>query len=370
MAEPLCPYFRRCGGCLYQHVEYPEQLRKKEETVRQATGCDSIEVFASEPYFYRSRMDFIFHSEGLGLRERRRWWRIVNVESCVIATQALNNLVAEVLGFFRPVDAFDVRLKKGTFRFAVFRTPPSDSSISIVVNKAAGNLETTLEKIREFAARTTANNVLATLVPPNRDVSVSDEFYVLKGSPFLEEELLGKKFRYPVQGFFQNNHAMTEKLHRYVRAILEERSGRRSYLLDLYAGVGTFGLLNADLFREVYLLENYPPAIEAAHLNVSHLGVKNATTIQEDAKNIHKLGNISSLVAVADPPRSGLHPRVLKYFKATKPRLILYISCNIKQLQRDLKSLNQFRVERVALFDFFPHTPHLEAVVELRPGSR
>lgn len=370
MAEPLCPYFRRCGGCLYQHVEYAEQLRKKEETVRQATGCDSIEVFAGEPYFYRSRMDFIFHSKGLGLRERRRWWRIVNLESCVIATQALNNLVAEVLGFFRPVDVFDVRQKKGTFRFAVIRTPPTDSSISIVLNKASSNLDAAIEKIGEFAALTTANNVLATLVPPNRDVSVSDDFHVLKGSPFLEEELLGKKFRYPVQGFFQNNHAMTEKLHCYVRAILEESGGQEAYLLDLYAGVGAFGLLNADLFREVYLLENYPPAIEAAHLNVNYLGIKNAATIQEDARNIHKLGHISSLVVVADPPRSGLHPRVLKYLNATKPRTIIYISCNISQLQRDLKALGQFRVGRVALFDFFPHTPHLEAVVELRPGSR
>ncbi len=369
MVEPLCPYFRRCGGCLYQHVDYPEQLRKKEQTLRAATGFSPVEVFAGEPYFYRSRMDFIFHPEGLGLRERRRWWRIIDIESCVIANAALNKLAAEVLDFFRPVDAFDVRQKNGTFRFAVIRTPPADSSISIVLNKASDNLEAALEKIREFAARTTAKNVVATLVPPERDVSVSDEFSVVKGSPFLEEELLGKKFRYPVQGFFQNNHAMTEKLHRYARAILEEASGRQTYLLDLYAGVGTFGLLNADLFREVYLLENYPPAIEAAQLNASQLGVKNASTIQEDAKNIHKLGPISPLVVVADPPRSGLHPRVLKYLNAAKPKMILYISCNIGQLERDLKALNQFRVGRVALFDFFPHTPHLEALVELRPKS-
>ncbi len=366
MVEPLCPYFRRCGGCLYQNVDYSEQVRKKEDQLRLATGCSSLETFFGQPYFYRSRMDFIFHPAGLGLRERGRWWRLVDVERCAIATEPLNLILQELRNFFQPVDAFDVRLKKGTFRFAVIRTPPGDSSVSIVLNKESSGLSAALELIQEWAKKTTVRNVLATFVPPDRDVSVSDDFEVVKGSIYLEEEVLGHRFRYPIQGFFQNNHQMMEKLHSYCRSILTRHGGSRTYLLDLYAGVGTFGLLNADLFREVYLLENYPPAIEAAKNNIARFNLKNVSPILEEAKNIRLLSFPSPLVVIADPPRSGLHPHVLKYIRAVKPKVILYISCNIKQLRQDLAALSEYRVRRCALFDFFPHTPHLEAVVELK----
>lgn len=366
MAEPLCPYFRRCGGCLYQHLDYQDQLKKKVEELRQATGSENIEVYSGEPYFYRTRMDFIFHPTGLGLRERHRWWRIVDIEQCVIATDSLNRLAREVRDYFQNVDAFDVRLKRGTFRFAVIRTPPGDSSISLVVNKESANLSLALDKITEFSGKTSARNVIATFVPPNRDVSVSDEFEVIKGEPYLREELLNRQFLYPIQGFFQNNHEMTEKLHRYCRSILERYAGRRTSLLDLYAGVGTFGLLNADLFREVYLLENYAPALEAAKINIANFGLKNISPILEDAKNIPKITFPSPLIVVADPPRTGLHPRVLKYFNTIRPKAILYVSCNVERLHHDLQALPEYKLKRAALFDFFPHTPHLEAVVELR----
>lgn len=366
MAEPLCPYFRRCGGCLYQHLDYQDQLKKKTDELRRATGCQNIEVFSGQPYFYRTRMDFIFHSTGLGLRERHRWWRIVDIEQCVIATDSLNCLAREVRDYFQNVDAFDVRLKRGTFRFAVIRTPPGDSAISLVINKESPNLSMAWEQITDFSVKTSAKNVIVTFVPSNRDVSVSDDFQVIKGKPFLEEELLGKKFLYPVQGFFQNNHEMTERLHHYSRSILEKYAGRRTYLLDLYAGVGTFGLLNADLFREVYLFENYEPAIEAANKNIVNLELKNISPILEDAKNINKITFPTPLVVVADPPRSGLHPKVLKYLNQIRPKAILYISCNVQRLTHDLEALPDYRVQKVALFDFFPHTPHLEAAIELK----
>lgn len=284
----------------------------------------------------------------------------------MIANPELNQLVKEIRDFFQEIDAFDVRLKRGTLRFAVVRTPPGDSAISFVLNKESSNLPLVVEQITDFAQRTLARNVLITFVPPNRDVSVSDDFKVIKGQAFLEEELLGRKFLYPVQGFFQNNHEMTEKLHLYCRSLLEKYAGRRTFLLDLYAGVGTFGLINADLFREVYLLENYLPAIEAAEKNRINFGLKNISPILEDAKNIQKITFPSPLIVVADPPRTGLHPRVLKYFHHCRPKAILYVSCNVQRLRHDLQALPQYRIDRVALFDFFPQTPHLEAVVELR----
>jgi 23S rRNA (uracil-5-)-methyltransferase RumA len=370
MAEPLCPYFRRCGGCLYQHIDYPEQLRKKAAAVEQATGLSSIEVFSDEPYFYRHRMDFIFHPGGLGLRERRRWWRVVDIERCVIAAEPLNGLIQEIRHFFHPVEAFDLRSKRGTFRFAVIRTTSLESSISIVLNEEAKNLTSALDQVRQWAESTSAQNIIATFVPPNRDVSVSENYQVIKGRPFLETELLGQKFQFPVQGFFQNNPKMTERLHRFCRSILENHSGGRASLLDLYAGVGPFGLLNADLFDHVYLVENYGPAVQAAKQNALRQGKKNVIPILAEAKEIQRLPLPSPSVVVADPPRSGLHPKVLKYLNHIKPKVILYISCNIRQLRHDLAALSgAYQAQRIALFDFFPQTPHLEVAVELQLSS-
>lgn len=371
MVEPKgdkCPYFGRCGGCAFQDIPYPQQVEDKTRILAETLKTKEIEVFTGPPYHYRQRMDFVFHSGGLGLREKGRWYQIVDIEKCLIANQALNQLMTEIRDFFREVDVFDLRKKVGTFRYAVIRTPPSDSSISIVLNEASSRRQEAREIIKEFAARTTARNVLITYVPPNRDVSVSEEYEIIKGTDFLREELLGQTFEYPIQGFFQNNHLLTEKLQRYCRELLlEKNQSSPAYLLDLYAGVGTFGLLNADLFRKVILVENHPPSLEAARRNIAANNHGNIEPLLHDAKYLKNILLPQPLVVIADPPRSGVHPRALKYLNRIKPQRILYVSCNIRQLRTDLALLDNFRVQRVALFDFFPHTPHIEAVVELLP---
>jgi len=367
--EALCPYFGRCGGCAFQDIPYPQQVKDKTRILADTLKIKEIEVFTGPPFHYRQRMDFVFHSGGLGLREKGRWYQIVDIESCLIANQALNQLMTEIRDFFRDVDVFDLRKKVGTFRYAVIRTPPSDSSISIVLNQASSRREEAREIIKEFATQTTAQNVLITYVPPNRDVSVSEEYEIVKGTDFLQEELLGQTFEYPIQGFFQNNHLLTEKLQRYCRELLLEDKSQlpQAYLLDLYAGVGTFGLLNAEHFRKVILVENHPPSLEAARHNIVANNHRNIEPLLHDAKYLKNIILPQPLVVIADPPRSGVHPRALKYLNRIKPQRILYISCNIRQLRTDLSLLDNFRVKRVAFFDFFPHTPHIEAVVELRP---
>lgn len=364
-----CPYFGRCGGCSFQDIPYPQQVKDKINLLRETLQISEIAVFTGPEFHYRQRMDFVFHPDGLGLREKGRWYQVVDIKHCVIANQELNQLMEEVRQFFQSVDTFDLRQKKGTFRYAVIRTPPADSSISIVLNPDSPQKEEARELIKEFAAKTTAQNILITYVPPNRDVSVAEDYEIIKGSDLLQEELLGHQFWYPIQGFFQNNHLLTEKLHLYCRELLEEnkKTSHRVSLLDLYAGVGTFGLINADLFAQVIMVENHAPSLEAAKKNIEANRCQNVEPILHDAKYLNQIVLPQPLTVIADPPRSGIHPRALKYLNRIKPERILYISCNIKQLRSDLKLLSNYRVYRTALFDFFPHTPHIEAVLDLLP---
>jgi len=365
--EALCPYFGSCGGCSYQNIPYQEQVEKKKELLISSIGFDEVKVFTHKPYFYRSRMDFVFHQNGLGLREKGKWWKVVDIEKCVIACEGINDMLKEVRSFFKSIDAFDLRKKYGTFRYAVMRLTKHDGSISFVLNKESKNLEKACEDIRKFSEQTSAKNIVITFVPPNRDVSVSEDFEVVKGNAYLEEEFLSKKFRYPIQGFFQNNRELAEKMHEYCRSLLE--SHKTQTLIDLYGGVGTFGIINADLFEKVYVVENYKPSIELAKENAKLNNAKNVLCFAEDAKNLKKIGIEKPCALLADPPRAGIHPKAIEYINKTKPEIFIYVSCNLRQLAHDIKILSEFEIKSAALFDFFPQTPHAEAVVEMMPKN-
>ena len=367
MTEPLCPYFKSCGGCAFQDVEYKVQLENKRDKLSQALRFEDIPVYSGHDYFYRQRMDMVFHPGGLGFREKGSWRRIVDVENCVISNEELNSLIGEIREFFRGVDAFDHRTHGGTFRFAVMRTPPAHSAVSLVLNKDSERLEEARTKVNDYAKITRAGSVLLTYVTHDSGASISDEYEVIKGSDMLEERYLGYSFKYHVQGFFQNNHEMAEKLHKYCHDLFKLYPTRGAHLLDLYGGVGTFGIINADLFKDVTILENYEPAIQACEGNIRENGLSNVKPILMDAKHLKILDLPQPLYAILDPPRSGMNPRTLKRLNQIKPELIVFISCNVKLLRRELPYLSNYKIKSAALFDLFPQTPHQEAVIELIP---
>lgn len=365
MAKPKCPYYGKCGGCSSQDVDYSSQLEIKKESLSRAIHYDDIQVFSGDEYGYRHRMDMIFHPKGLGFREKGSWHKAVDVTRCVISCERLNHLINEIREFFKEVDAFDPKQHRGTFRYAVMRTPPSDSSVSIVLNKEADNLDKTKRLIGEFAAKTTAKNVLITYVIPHRDVSVSEDYEVVKGKDLIKEDYLGRTYWYPIQGFFQNNHTVSEQMHAYCHNLLQPYPTEEAHLLDLYGGVGTFGILNAKMFKDVTSVENYEQAIEASSRNIKENKVVNVKPVLLDAKRLKTLEFPQPLYVIVDPPRSGIHPKAIKQLNELQPELILYVSCNVKLLGRELVQLDKYAIKSAALFDLFPQTPHQEAVVEL-----
>ena len=194
MRTPECPYFGTCGGCSYQDIDYQEQLKRKQTQLKEAIRFEDIKIFSGEEFHYRNRMDFVFHAGGLGLREKGSWSSMVDIEQCVIGNPELNLLLKEVREFFKGVFYFDVKRRFGTYCYAVIRTPAGDSSVSIVINKKDKKIEEATENIQKFSKITSANNVVITLIPHNRNVSVSDEFKVIKGSEFLKTRFLDKTF--------------------------------------------------------------------------------------------------------------------------------------------------------------------------------
>ncbi|MEM4638073.1 MAG: 23S rRNA (uracil(1939)-C(5))-methyltransferase RlmD [Candidatus Woesearchaeota archaeon] len=367
MADALCPYFGKCGGCSSQNISYEQQLINKRKIVARNTGVDvtSVKVFSDKPFYYRNRMDFIFHSRGVGLRERGNWKNIVDIEKCMISNEKLNILLREVRDYFRGVDAFDVKKKIGTYRYVVIRTPRNHSSLSFVLNEDSMKIGDAIEKIKEYSKISYADNIVVTYVPKDTDSSISENFFVVKGSDMLKEVLLGNTFEYSVQGFFQNNSALAEKMHEYVNQLIKGLQTSSMNLLDLYAGVGTFGINNSYFFKKVFIVESDKHCINSAKANIEANNIRNAEAILLDASNLKKLKLENPLFVITDPPRSGMHPKTIEELKRIKPKNIIYISCNIEQLGRDLKKFSEYKLKSVAMFDLFPQTPHIETIIEL-----
>jgi len=361
MTVPLCPYFGKCGGCSSQHIDYNLQLENKKKVV--ARLYNEVQVFSGNEYHYRNRMDFIFHKNGLGFREKNRWYKVVDIESCVISNERLNIFLKEIRSYFKDVDYFDLNRHTGTFKFAVIRTPRNDSSISFVLNDKSTRLAEAINTIRVFSERSTASNILVTYIAPESEASVSENYFVVKGRDFLEEKFLGKKFYYPVQGFFQNNSEMAEKMLSYVHNVLKGYSTKESYLLDLYGGVGVFGIVNADLFKQVTTIESFKPSVDAAIKNIRKQS--NIRVILLDASQLRKIEFGKPLYIITDPPRTGMDQKTIHSINELRPEVLVYISCNPQQLAKDLAKIKNYKIKSLAMFDMFPQTPHIESVVEL-----
>ena len=378
-STPLCPYFGKCGGCSSQHISYEQQLDNKRKQLASCIGADiindpdSIKIFSTEPYHYRNRMDFIFHNSGIGLREKGNWKSVVDIEQCPISNDKLNKLIKELREHFclgsgiHDLDSFDVRKNTGTFRYAVIRTPTDNSSISFVLNEDSSKTGDAIDRIKHYAESSTADNIIITYVPKHTDSSISEEFFAVKGTDMLSEDYLDKTFYYSVQGFFQNNTTMAEKMHEYVRSLINSSSSDVSdhSLLDLYAGVGTFGINNSSFFKKVFIVESDKHCIEAARLNIEKNDIKNAEIIELDAMQLKKIELSEKLFVITDPPRSGMHPKTIEQLRRLKPKTIIYISCNIVQLGKDLEKFKEYHIKNSAMFDLFPQTPHVEAIVLL-----
>ncbi|MBI5421675.1 23S rRNA (uracil(1939)-C(5))-methyltransferase RlmD [Candidatus Peregrinibacteria bacterium] len=382
MRDPKCPYFGKCGGCAMQHVPYEVQLENKKKRLAQALSLtpdapyglkpDDIQVFSGDEWNYRNRMDMLYIPMGLGFREKGRWTQYVDVKECAISNPKLNALMKEVREVFNGFDSYDLQKGSGTFRYAVIRTPQNDSCISFVLNTNSSRVGEAIEKIKAFALKSSVNNVLVTYVPSGTDQSVGEDFIVIKGSDMLHESFLGKEFEYSAQGFFQNNHEMATQLHEYVRGLLESYGGadgklKEAHLLDLYGGVGTFGIINADLFKSVTIVESFAGCIDAAKKNLVRNGLKNAEALVMDAKQLKNVPLKSPLYVVNDPPRGGMHPKTVDQLIKLEPEVIIYVSCNVLELEKDMKKLEKhFKLKSAALFDLFPQTNHSESVVELK----
>jgi 23S rRNA (uracil1939-C5)-methyltransferase len=390
--EPRCPHTQICGGCRFQELPYERQLEIKRRQVRETLVhlggiADPLvhPIVPSEASFrYRNKMEFSFApaSDGsatLGLHERGAFDRVFELESCWLTSELAVEIVRLTQRFARERRwrAYHPARHEGVVRFLTVRDLPLTLECGVHLVAARDEVPAIEEWARAVAALSPRVKTVTLLLNDSRsNVAFGESERLLLGPGVVRERLLGLEFEASANAFLQTNSAQAEKL--YAAAIEAARLEGGETVLDLYSGAGTLTLLFARACREAIGVESVADAIAAANANAARNGVTNARFVEGEARRVlrewargGRTDPPKPDVAVVDPPRAGLHPRVVFRVAELKPRRIVYVSCNPATLARDLKDFatHGYALAEVTPFDLFPHTPHIECVARLEPAA-
>ncbi len=388
MSSPtLCPNADVCGSCGWSHIAYEHQLTQKQADINASFALKelpyTVNAIHASPKIdhYRNRMDFVIDWQGsVGLREQGKWWRVIDNHPCFLADERIDELFAVCRSWAKTcgLSFFDRKAITGTLRYAVIRTTTQKESMVTIVTSAPENSEheiritATLHDLVKNLEDTHKDGHLTVLWAINHtpsDVSHGGEYRIISGKGFIEEEIANVRYRISPNAFFQTNpHAAPLLLDAVTRA-LGDLSGKT--FLDLYCGTGFFSLALAGKAKKTLGIEIVPEAIDDARQNamINHLEDK-VTYLAQPTEQVDWLSYQPDIVLL-DPPRAGLHPSTLETLKDPRaPQDIVYVSCNYKNLAREMALLKEFyTVTFMEAIDMFPHTPHVEVVATLKKRS-
>jgi len=344
--EPRCPYYQRCAGCQYQHIDYVHQLELKRNQIRDVferigkITDPPIEPVVGSPRQYHYRNKIVVHGPGQPGFWSVRGRSIIGIDQCPIAREEINEKLSALGGQLSAIDKHLAIRCNSEGR--VWTYEESRTSFQLVHDPAVGRQAGSLS--------------------------------------YIPEIIRGQKFEVPLGSFFQVNQGVIELALEHVREIF--RASGCQILVDAYCGVGLFALMLGDLARHVYGIEEDAKAIKAANENAERMGLKAYDfypgkterllfyTLRQCRSRSGRDG-LDETCLILDPPRSGCGKAVLKTLREQKPRRIIYVSCAPPMLARDIKELIAagYTLQRVTPFDMFPQTAHCEAVAELRIGA-
>ena len=379
--EPTCPHVGACGGCRWQALAYPAQLKEKEQLVRDAIAriahlpdvpVDSI-IGAEDTLEYRNKIELSFTatSDGpaLGFHRAGRWDEVLEVNRCYLVGDAPNAAKDIVQTWARQsgLAAYDQRLHEGVLRNLIIRHSARTGDLLLVLVTSDSDLPRVANLVDELQEHVPGfSGLLHTRNSGLAEVTHGHPTQVIAGRDWYREEILGLTLQVPWNGFLQTNTAMCERL--YGIAIEEARLTGSEVVWDLYSGIGSIGLALARDAGRVIGIEIVEEAVRQATQNAERNQITNAEFIAGDvAKAVQPLvesGAPMPDLVVIDPPRAGLHPRAIKRVLELAPATIVYVSCNPTTLAGNALLLTEggYRLERVRPVDMFPHTPHVECV--------
>ncbi len=356
-----------CPGAPWQGMPYERQLAEKQgqvaDALRRIGGIEGFEPEPIEPavseWRYRNKLEYSFGARedgaALGYHRRGSWSEVVDVEDCMLASEANNaarNRVRE-WARTRELDAYDRRAQSGMLRNLVVREGINTGELQTRLVTSVGELPRPPVDLHTVIEGTGGG---------------TDGPTGVLGSEYLSERIGELTFRVSHGAFLQTNTLMAERLYSIVAELAGLTGSER--LFDLYCGIGTIGLSLASRAGEVWGLEGVAEAIVDAEANAAANGIENAHFVAADARLgirplLEQAGGPD--VVVVDPPRPGLSSKIVRRLLECEARRVVYVSCNPTTLAPNAAQMIEagYTLRRVKPVDMFPQTPHVECVAVL-----
>lgn len=395
---PQCPYFRACGGCSHQDIPYEYQLtflhRQVTDLYQRLGGFKTVRIAEPIPsaniFHYRNKMEFAFSDRrwiiadfdedkprdfALGLRASGNYRKAIDIDRCLIAPQESDTILAFVKSFVRQkrLSPHNQQNHDGLLRHLVIRK--ALHSNELLVNLVIHEDQPQLFKPLADNLRKNFPNLTGFIVSVSRNLSgttVGEKVYTLYGKDHINEKLGPLIFTISPQTFFQTNTLTAEKLYETVIDYADLQGD--NIVWDLYCGAGSIALYMASKARRVIGFELEADAVRNAKTNAANNHIDNADFIQGNLNRIfqtspHILRELPAPdTLIVDPPRSGMHSKLIKTVAQIRPVKIVYVSCNPATQVRDIRQLIRaapYRIDAVQPVDLFPHTPHVEVITRL-----
>ena len=397
--EPFCSHFGVCGGCKWQCLSYEEQLKYKQKQVfDNLTRIGKVELPEFRPIlgsektrFYRNKLEFTFSNKrwlteeevkqdvkydqmnAVGFHIPGAFDKVLAIDKCWLQDDISNQIRNAVrdYAYAHNFPFFDLRTQEGLLRNIMIRTSSTGELMVVLQCKVTDNEgRRKMEEILQFMADSFPQITSLMYVINNKcNDTIGDlDVEVFKGNDHIFEEMEGLRFKVGPKSFYQTNSEQAYNLYKVAREFAGLTGNELVY--DLYTGTGTIANFVARQARKVVGIEYVPEAIEDAKVNSALNGIDNTLFYAGDMKDILTNDFIAEHgrpdVIITDPPRAGMHNDVIDVILAAEPKRIVYVSCNPATQARDLQLLDgKYKVTAVQPVDMFPHTHHVENVVQL-----
>ena len=398
--EAVCKHYGVCGGCKWQILPYPAQLRYKQQQVTDnLTRIGKVKLPEISPilgskhiYAYRNKLEFTFadrkwlswdeihaaggldqidNSYGLGFHITNCFDKVLDIEECHLMPDINNRIRNGIRRFARDhgMSFYNEHTHQGQLRTLILRANHKGEIMLILSfgepldDNGFALLEWLHSEFPEIVS-------LQYVVNTKYNDTIGDlDIQVFFGADHIMEEMEGLQFKVGPKSFYQTNTEQAYELYKVARDFAELTG--EELVFDLYTGTGTIANFVAKQAKQVIGIEYVPEAIEDAKVNAKLNLLNNTLFFAGDMKDILNEDFITQYgrpdVIITDPPRAGMHEDVVKTILFAEPRRIVYVSCNPATQARDLALLDEkYEVTKVQPVDMFPHTQHVENVVQLK----
>ena len=394
-----CKHFGVCGGCKWQILPYAEQLKyKQQQIVDNLTRIGKVKLPEISPilgsqhiYEYRNKLEFTCADRkwlpteeflkadpesltyGLGFHIPNCFDKVLDIEECHLMPEINNRIRNGVREYARAhgLTFYNEHTHGGLLRTLILRNNHKGELMLIVTfGEPISNFKFQISNFLEWLHQEFPE-IISLLYVENlkfNDTIGDQEVKVYFGQDHIMEEMEGLQFKVGPKSFYQTNTEQAYELYKVARNFAELTGDELVY--DLYTGTGTIANFVARQARQVIGIEYVPEAIEDAKVNSNINGIKNTLFFAGDMKKVLNDEFVAKYgrpdVIITDPPRAGMDPDVVDVILKAAPKRIVYVSCNPATQARDLALLDEkYKVTKVQPVDMFPHTQHVENVVQL-----